>query len=30
MYKGEIFCVIKGLGFIDNDFDKLILILSGG
>ncbi|OOM16322.1 ribosomal protection-like ABC-F family protein [Clostridium saccharobutylicum] len=29
-YKGEISRVIKGLGFTDNDFDKLISTLSGG
>ncbi|AQS11759.1 putative ABC transporter ATP-binding protein YjjK [Clostridium saccharobutylicum] len=29
-YKGEISRVIKGLGFTDTDFDKLISTLSGG
>ena len=29
-YKGEINRVLKGLGFFENDFDKLINTLSGG
>ena len=29
-YKGEISRVIKGLGFVEEDFNKLILTLSGG
>lgn len=29
-YKGEISRVIKGLGFTENDFDKIISTLSGG
>ncbi|MBE6062423.1 MAG: ABC-F family ATP-binding cassette domain-containing protein [Clostridium butyricum] len=29
-YKGEISRVIKGLGFTENDFDKVISTLSGG
>ncbi len=29
-YKGEISRIIKGLGFTENDFDKLISTLSGG
>ncbi|MEG1257290.1 ABC-F family ATP-binding cassette domain-containing protein [Clostridium sp.] len=29
-YKGEISRVLKGLGFLENDFDKSISILSGG
>jgi ATP-binding cassette subfamily F protein 3 len=29
-YKGEINKVLKGLGFLENDFDKHIEILSGG
>lgn len=29
-YKGEISRVLKGLGFLENDFDKVITQLSGG